>query len=826
MLPVDTKIWGHRVPGYIPDSSDEEEDDSEEEDFLATTEERLNAVIRTLGPRYVERPVVDFSPVSLNQQSPTPQPSAVFTPAVGNHAPPLFSCLVHAPIVAKTFYNNGCLPTTTKDWTVQWGGPGMKDPAYQALNEYQRVNHFPGSTELTRKDRLWTHFQEMKQAFGSDSFDFVPDSFVLPEQVDLFLDCYERTDYTWIVKPNNGAQGDGIFLLKELEDLPMDQATIVSRYVDDPLLIQGLKFDLRIYVLVTSYTPLCAYVYREGLVRFASAPYSNEPRYLKDAYRHLTNYSVNKTAHNFVENQESEQDNVGHKWSLSALNKHLECVGINVDLMWARIMDMFVKTLLSVEPSIANKTRSLTVHNNCFECYGFDVLVDNDLKPWLLEVNLCPSMKADSPLDWKVKSSLLADVFNLIGVSSPDASVMAESRTRTRVLQAALERRKDVTNFGGASPTPGPRLASAPAQRRRSTAPGHRADKPRTPPLHRPVPLGKRPVDLDRLSEGQLRMLLQAMQEAQRCRNFIRLHPTRHTIERYLPIWDAKGPRGVDFSESFRLSQSGAARLLAAVMLGEPPIGEKVGPCSRFRHPMSQGEMDPSDEADAFTSKKKKSMHSLDSATTDVPSSRGSSGSRSRSSDESPRVANVVRVFKHGLPEAQRQISKTYSTVPSLPEAQRQISRTASSPSVSRTPSPPDSSKSGKNLPGVSGESGAIATDKNGLRPLQRPLLLLEGAARAAARAAMQSASRSDTPSQAVVYRSKSTPVLPTLQPLRSRTNGTAAASQNQWIPTDNFARAPQQEALAPVLVGKLRCVQQLLSLEAIASNPDVEIEL
>ena len=43
---------------------------------------------------------------------------------------------------------------------------------------------------------------------------------------------------------------------------------------------------------------------------------------------------------------------------------------------------------------------------NCFELYGFDVLVDNDLKPWLLEVNLSPSMQAESPLDWQIKSSL------------------------------------------------------------------------------------------------------------------------------------------------------------------------------------------------------------------------------------------------------------------------------------------------------------------------------------------------------------------------------------------------------------------------------------
>merc|ERR1719409_959071 len=224
------------------------------------------------------------------------------------------------------------------------------------------------------------HFQDMARIFGRGSYDFLPETYVLPDQIEDFLKKYESTEYLWIVKPHASSRGRGISILRDLDDLPLEECSVVSRYIDNPLLIQGLKFDLRIYVLVTSYTPLRAYVYREGLTRFASSPYSMDPAHLNDAYRHLTNYSVNKTALNFVENQEMEQDNYGHKWSLSALNKHLQCVGINVNLMWARIMDLIVKTLLSVEPSIAKKTRNLTVHSNCFECYGFDMLVDDKLK--------------------------------------------------------------------------------------------------------------------------------------------------------------------------------------------------------------------------------------------------------------------------------------------------------------------------------------------------------------------------------------------------------------------------------------------------------------
>lgn len=54
--------------------------------------------------------------------------------------------------------------------------------------------------------------------------------------------------------------------------------------------------------------------------------------------------------------------------------------------------------------------------NNCFQLFGFDILIDSNLKPWLLEVNLAPSLNGDSPLDLKIKGGLLSDIFTLIGV--------------------------------------------------------------------------------------------------------------------------------------------------------------------------------------------------------------------------------------------------------------------------------------------------------------------------------------------------------------------------------------------------------------------------
>lgn len=78
------------------------------------------------------------------------------------------------------------------------------------------------------------------------------------------------------------------------------EETIVSLYLDKPLLINNKKFDMRMYVVVTSFHPLRVYFYQEGLARFATEEYSNDPKILKNKFVHLTNFSINKKNMKFV----------------------------------------------------------------------------------------------------------------------------------------------------------------------------------------------------------------------------------------------------------------------------------------------------------------------------------------------------------------------------------------------------------------------------------------------------------------------------------------------------------------------------------------------
>ena len=136
---------------------------------------------------------------------------------------------------------------------------------------------------------------------------------------------------------------------------------------------------------------------------------------------HLTNYSINKKNEHFVMNENIEHDDVGFKWSLTAFCQHLEQVGIDMDLMWSRIYDVIIKTLASGENYILQGMKNNQMHRqNCFELLGFDILIDSDLKPWILEVNLNSSLATDSPLDFKIKSNLVIDILNMVGVRKFD----------------------------------------------------------------------------------------------------------------------------------------------------------------------------------------------------------------------------------------------------------------------------------------------------------------------------------------------------------------------------------------------------------------------
>lgn len=87
----------------------------------------------------------------------------------------------------------------------------------------------------------------------------------------------------------------------------------------------------------------------------------------------------------------------------------------------AQFKDLIIKTLISVEPHIvSNLQKNPTNRVNCFEIYGFDIMVDSNMKPWVLEVNVLPSLSSSSPFDKRIKTMLVCDSLTCIGLRGYD----------------------------------------------------------------------------------------------------------------------------------------------------------------------------------------------------------------------------------------------------------------------------------------------------------------------------------------------------------------------------------------------------------------------
>jgi len=167
----------------------------------------------------------------------------------------------------------------------------------------------------------------------------------------------------WIMKPVGLSRGRGIRVISDIGQVRYSEDTIIQRYVPNPMLLDGYKFDLRVYVLVTSFSPLEAFVYRRGYARLSSRPFSLEASGLADRFIHLTNAAVqrqNESAASTLEclRDASASDAGGSKCSLEYLWRRLGAAGIDTAAVWAGVCDVVVKSLVCADDVIPNQPNS------------------------------------------------------------------------------------------------------------------------------------------------------------------------------------------------------------------------------------------------------------------------------------------------------------------------------------------------------------------------------------------------------------------------------------------------------------------------------------
>uniref|UniRef100_A0AAY4B9E8 Tubulin--tyrosine ligase-like protein 9 n=1 Tax=Denticeps clupeoides TaxID=299321 RepID=A0AAY4B9E8_9TELE len=284
------------------------------------------------------------------------------------------------------------------EWDFNWCDVGWlrENFDHSYLEEHVRICHFRNNYELTRKNLMVKNLKRYRKTLEREAgrleaakCDFFPRTFELPNEYHLFVEEFKRSQgSTWIMKPVARSQGKGIFLFRKLKDI-MDwkkdgtrsddqreenqvESYVAQRYIENPYLIS-----------------------ERCVTRFSLSS-------IDDQYVHLTNVAVQKTAPDY----DPEKD---CKWQLQQLRRYLTAKHgrETVERLFQDIDNIFVRSLLSVQKVIIND-------KHCFELYGYDILLDQDLKPWLIEVNASPSLTASSQEDYEMKSCLLEDTLHVV----------------------------------------------------------------------------------------------------------------------------------------------------------------------------------------------------------------------------------------------------------------------------------------------------------------------------------------------------------------------------------------------------------------------------
>ena len=145
----------------------------------------------------------------------------------------------------------------------------------------------------------------------------MPLTFVLPYEITSFLSAYSSTQNTcqerqstlWIMKPSAMSKGRGISIVDDIGKVIYSSPTVIQQYLRNPLLLQGYKFDLRIYILVTSISPLEALIYKKGFARIGSRKFSSHTEHQRstdsfDKFKHTKFIHSRHLARGVLENIE------------------------------------------------------------------------------------------------------------------------------------------------------------------------------------------------------------------------------------------------------------------------------------------------------------------------------------------------------------------------------------------------------------------------------------------------------------------------------------------------------------------------------------------
>lgn len=312
-----------------------------------------------------------------------------------------------------------------------------------SLAERNNTFDFPGWSPYADKAFLGIALQRYAEITPGRRF---PSTFVLPEQRAALASYAAReTSAVFIAKPKRGSGGQGIFVTADAASVAGRDDIVVQRYIANPYLVDGRKGHLRIYGLITTVQPLRAYVYTEGIVRFAPQRYDPRPEHLADVAMHITNTALHHGNPALVISADAGKDDVGNIWSLSALLRRMAAEGFDAKTVLDDIVALtaWFVGMLAADGLFARQAAAAPARSFPAKLFGLDVLLDANGAPWLIEMQRKPAA-AGSPLVEKISGELFSTIFRMTtgplvaDGTAPErqAAILADPAAREREIES------------------------------------------------------------------------------------------------------------------------------------------------------------------------------------------------------------------------------------------------------------------------------------------------------------------------------------------------------------------------------------------------------
>lgn len=259
---------------------------------------------------------------------------------------------------------------------------------------------------------------EMKKLF-SDDFDYMPETYNYPEQKNLIYNKFQNYKFNsndlWMIKPSNLCAGSGITIFRSLQNVKLKEF-VLTKYMTNIHLINGKKYDLRLYILITGLKPLRIYFYKEGLVRIAAEKFCLKENSLDNKFIHLTGININIKNKNFISPNSTKDENA-NVWNILMFQNYLKKLNIKWVDIREKIKDLIIKSIISAYKKINEKNERENVSDQgFFNLLGFDIIITNKFEPKLLEINEDPFMRYRFALEKPDKVNIFIDTLNLIGI--------------------------------------------------------------------------------------------------------------------------------------------------------------------------------------------------------------------------------------------------------------------------------------------------------------------------------------------------------------------------------------------------------------------------